>query len=282
MVQSTEARQVALVTGAASGIGAHLAIDLAQHGWSLILVDINPDGLATTAQSIEKATGSTPETLAGDLADPAFIDRLLGDINARQTQESAPTALVNAAGIYPAIPFFELSAERWDRVQNINVRAPLLLTRGLAQQAVASGDPFAVVNITSGASLRARPGATHYCVSKSALTMTTKACAVELGPYGIRVNAVSPGFVVVDSATNPVTEEYADAVSANPLGRKGRPDDLCGAVRFLLSSEAEWVTGAVINVDGGSAAGTTALPQHWASLTAVQAGVAASLPPRRA
>jgi NAD(P)-dependent dehydrogenase (short-subunit alcohol dehydrogenase family) len=103
----------------------------------------------------------------------------------------------------------------------------------------------------------------HYATSKAAMEMLTKACAVELGGHGIRVNAVSPGFVTVDSEANPVTEEYAAAVSVNPLGRPGAPGDIARAVQWLASEQAEWITGAVLRVDGGSTAGAPALPVHW-------------------
>ena len=266
MSQDTPPRNRVLVTGAASGIGAQLARDFAGHGWSVVLVDIDGAGLAEIARSIREDSGADVHELVGDLADVSVLNRLVNDFEV----DDLPTALINAAGIYPAVSFFDLSAEHWDRVQNINVRAPVLLTKGLAQRAVDADRPFGVVNITSGASLRARPGAAAYCVSKSALTMATRACAVELGAYGIRVNAVSPGFVVVDSAINPVTHEYAEAVSENPLGRKGAPRDITGAVRFLLSADSNWVTGAVIDVDGGAAAGTTSLPLHWPGMTPSQ------------
>jgi NAD(P)-dependent dehydrogenase (short-subunit alcohol dehydrogenase family) len=103
--------------------------------------------------------------------------------------------------------------------------------------------------------------------------MLTKACAVELGGNGIRVNAVSPGFVTVDSTANPVTEDYAAAVSTNALGRRGEPDDIARAVHWLASDAASWVTGAVLRVDGGSTAGTTTLPLHWQGATTVQEGL---------
>jgi len=174
--------------------------------------------------------------------------------------------LVNAAGIYPATPLAEMTASAWDRVQHVNVRAPMLLTRAVA----AAGRPAAVVNISSSAATRARPGAAHYCTSKAALEMVTKACAVELAGQGMRVNAVAPGFVEVNSPVNPVTPEYARAVSANPIGRAGRAAEIAAAVVWLAGDEATFVTGTVLRVDGGGTAGTTALPLHFPTTTALQ------------
>jgi 3-oxoacyl-[acyl-carrier protein] reductase len=171
--------------------------------------------------------------------------------------------LVNSAGIYPATPYLELDARTWDSVLNLNTRAPMLATVALAQRAVEAGRPANVVNISSGAALRARPGAAPYSTSKAALEMATRASALELGQYGIRVNAVAPGFVTVNSSVNPVTEEYAAAVSGNPLGRRGEPDDIARAVVWLSGDEAAWITGETLRVDGGSATGAMHLPMHW-------------------
>ncbi len=159
-----------------------------------------------------------------------------------------------------------MTAAAWDRVQQVNVRAPVLLTVALAR----AGRPASVVNISSGAATRARPGAAHYCTSKAALEMATKACAVEFAGRGIRVNAVAPGFVEVDSPVNPVTEAYAAAVSVNPLGRRGRPGEVAAAVVWLAGDEAGFITGAVLRVDGGATAGTAELPLHHTDTTALQ------------
>jgi NAD(P)-dependent dehydrogenase (short-subunit alcohol dehydrogenase family) len=261
-----------LITGAASGIGATIAADLSLRGWQVSATDLRADPLERLRDELQARSGAAPRIRVGDLADPAFAEDVVADAWSARPLD----ALVNAAGIYPARPLVEMTAAAWDRVMAVNVRAPMLTTTALARHAMAENRTAAVVNITSGAALRARPGAAHYCTSKAALTMTTKACAVELGAHGIRVNAVSPGFVQVDSTANPVTPQYAAAVSPNPLGRIGLPGDLLGAVRFLLSGEASWITGAVLDVDGGSAAGTTALPLHWTGESAAQRGTTRS------
>ncbi|MEU6743174.1 SDR family NAD(P)-dependent oxidoreductase [Streptosporangium sandarakinum] len=257
-----------LVTGAASGIGAGICeLFASAEGARITAVDVRADALAGLAGRLradhDADVGEIVADLAGadaaaELPDRAWRDRGPVDV------------VVNAAGIYPATPFLEMTAAQWDRVQNVNVRAPMLVTAAFGRACAAAGRTGSVVNIASGAALRARPGAAHYCTSKAALEMLTKAAAVELGPLGVRVNAVSPGFVTVDSAANPVTEEYADAVSANPLGRRGLPLDVARAVRWLAGQEAEWVTGTVVRVDGGASAGTTALPLHWKGTSEVQ------------
>lgn len=253
----------ALITGAASGIGAAIARRFAAQGWVVSGSDIREEELASQMASFAP-TGSI---LPCDLSDADATSSLI----TRAWDARGPVnVLVNAAGIYPARSFLNLTVELWDRVQAVNVRAPMVLTQTLAARAIADGLDVTVVNISSGAALRARPGAAHYSTSKAALEMLTKAAAVELGEYGIRVNAVSPGFVTVNSTANPVSKQYADKVSANPLGRRGEPNDVAAAVLWLASEEASWVTGAVLRVDGGASAGTTDLPEHWPVLTDVQ------------
>jgi NAD(P)-dependent dehydrogenase (short-subunit alcohol dehydrogenase family) len=254
-----QARHV-VITGAAGGIGAQIARRFSESGCMLTLVDARPDVLASTASGLGDP-GIAVNTLTADLRDPAALDRLVLD-----AWQLAPVDVwVNAAGIYPATPFLELDAATWDSVQNVNTRAPLLITVALARKAIAAGRTPVVINISSGAALRARPGAAPYSTSKSALEMVTRASALELGRYGIRVNAVSPGFVEVNSGVNPVTDDYAAAVSANPLGRIGQPDDIARAVVWLAGSDADWITGEVLRVDGGASTGALNLPLHWDS-----------------
>ncbi len=250
-----------LVTGAGGGIGAAIAARFAAAGDRLVLADLRPAELSAVAARL----GTDVVELPGDLADAGFAGGLVG-------QAGPVDVLVNAAGIYPATPLLEMTAATWDRVQDVNVRAALLITVAFGRSHVAAGTTGAVVNISSGAATRARPGAAHYATSKAALEMLTKACAVELGPHGIRVNAVSPGFVTVDSSANPVTEAYAEAVSVNPLGRRGEPREVADAVFWLAGPEAAWITGAVLRVDGGSTAGAAGLPLHWTGETPVQQG----------
>lgn len=251
-----------LVTGAAGGIGAACAVAFARNGDTLTGVDARAEELEACMDILADRYGARTRALPADLGDPGC-----GDVVRRAADEAGPVdVLVNAAGIYPATPLQEMTAAAWDRVQAVNVRAPMLLTVALA----AHGRPGAVVNISSGAATRARPGAAHYCTSKAALEMTTKACAVELASLGIRVNAVAPGFVTVDSPVNPVTPEYRDTVARNPLGRPGAPSEIAAAVLWLASEDASFTTGSVVRVDGGATAGTTDLPTHYPTTTPLQ------------
>jgi NAD(P)-dependent dehydrogenase (short-subunit alcohol dehydrogenase family) len=251
-----------LVTGAGGGIGAAIAARFAAAGDRLVLSDLRAAELSTVAARLSTEVVELP----GDLADAEYAEGLV--------ERAGPVdVLVNAAGIYPATPLLDMTAAIWDRVQDVNVRAALLTTVAFGRAHAQAGTTGAVVNISSGAATRARPGAAHYATSKAALEMVTKACAVELGPHGIRVNAVSPGFVTVDRDANPVTEAYAAAVSVNPLGRRGEPREIADAVFWLAGPEAGWITGAVLRVDGGSTAGAAGLPLHWAgAATHVQQG----------
>lgn len=254
-----------LVTGAASGIGRAIAAEYSRQGARLTLADRNDMALDNVAKECIATGAADAEPVVGDLSAPEAAEETM----AAAWAHAPVDVLVNSAGLYPATPFLELDAETWDRVQSINTRAPLLLTVALAKRAVAAGTTPNVVTISSGAALRSRPGAAPYATSKAAVEVAMRSAALELGAYGIRVNCVSPGFVVVNSDSNPVTDEYADAAGQNPLGRKGVPEDVARAVAWISSNAAEWVTGTVLRVDGGSSAGNTSLPLHWGRNLAV-------------
>jgi 3-oxoacyl-[acyl-carrier protein] reductase len=250
-----------LVTGAAGGIGAAVAEAFAAPGGggapvALTLVDVDERGLADVAERLGGETGWHRVDLAESEGPEEAVRRAW--------ESRGPVdVLVNAAGIYPSLDMAEVTAAAWDRIFALNTRAPVLATAALAQRVIAASRTASVVHISSGAALRARPGGGPYASSKAALEMATKAAALELGPYGIRVNAVSPGFVPVDSECNPVAPRYAEVMSVNPLGRTGTPGDVARAVRWIAREEAAWITGEVLRVDGGSGAGASHLPRLW-------------------
>ncbi|GAA1713020.1 SDR family NAD(P)-dependent oxidoreductase [Streptomyces yatensis] len=245
-----------LVTGAAGGIGGAIAEEFAARGAFLTLVDRDPAALRRAGARV----GTRTAPRAADLTDP---DAPTAVVEAAWAEHGPIDVLVNAAGVYPSLDMAEVDATAWDRLFAVNLRAPVLATAAFARLAIHHGRPGAVVNISSGSALRARPGGGPYASSKAALEMATRAAALELGPHGIRVNAVSPGFIPVDSDCNPVSAQYAEAIGANPLGRPGTPQDIARAVRWLTGPDASWITGEVVRVDGGSSTGALHLPRIW-------------------
>jgi len=248
-----------LITGMSGKIGTAIAAQFAADGFDIIGVDLREEPLRENAASLASAYNVSVETIPGDLSDLAFA----ADLVPTAWERFGPLdVLVNCAALVPSTPFTKLTAEVWNRVQDINVTAPTLAIAALGRLAEENDVQATVVNISSGAATRPRPGASHYCTSKAAMEMMTRAAAIELGPR-VRVNAISPGFVNVDSPINPVKPSYAKLLKQNPSGRFGEPEDIARAVKWIAGPEADWVTGAVLRVDGGSTAGTLALPLQW-------------------
>jgi NAD(P)-dependent dehydrogenase (short-subunit alcohol dehydrogenase family) len=239
----------ALVTGGTGGIGGAIARALAAAGARVAIADMRtpisrPDGIAFVPLELRQA-GAVPA--AFDAA-----EAVLGGVI---------DIVVNAAGIYPCDPILEMTEDAWDRVMDVNLKGMFLVSQECCRRLVARKLPGAIVNITSGAAERARIGAAHYCTSKAGAEMLTRAFALEFAAHGIRVNAVSPGYVEVNSEVNPLSLAYVEAITQSiPLGRAGTPDDIARIVVFLCSRETEWVTGASWRADGGSRAGTLGLP----------------------
>lgn len=193
----------ALVTGAAGGIGGAIARRLAAEGVAVVATDLPGDAL--------DRLGDEPgvRVLEADLANRATLPALVADAAERA---GGLDILVNAAGLYPNRPLLDMDDDEWDRVLGINLSSVFSLSRAFAARLVPRGTPGHIVNIGSGASTRARRGAAHYCVSKAGLDMLTKAFAMEMAEHQIHVNAVAPGFIEVDSKTNPLRPEYVAAI----------------------------------------------------------------------
>lgn len=248
----------AFVTGAAGGIGRAIAARLLDDGFTgIVLADLRAEPLEATARALDRP-GARILTVTVDVADRTAARRALTDGRDRL---GSLDVLVNAAGLYPSRLLAEMGDEEWDRVLDVNLNGPFVLSTAFARQLIADKRPGHIVNITSGAADRARRGGGHYCTSKAALTMLTKALALELAPHRIHVNAVSPGFIPVSSEVNPLRPEYVAAIEAGrPWPRQGTPEDVAAAVSYLCSADAEWITGTVLHVDGGTGAGNAALP----------------------
>jgi len=254
-VSADSAGKVALVTGAARGIGLATARRFLAEGWRVALLDIQGELLARSVAE----TGRPAATLAlrCDVSDPAAIAEAVAGA-ARHFGRL--DALVNNAGIAVFKPLLETTPEEWSRVLAVNLTGPFLATQAAAPLMAETGGG-AVVNITSISGLRASTLRVAYGTSKAALAHLTKQQAVELAALGIRVNAVAPGPVDTAMAkavhTPEIRKDYHDTI---PLDRYGLEEELAEAIVFLCTDRASYINGQVIAVDGGFEATGIGLP----------------------
>jgi len=239
--------KVALVTGGSKGIGYACAERLLADGFAVAICARNADEVAVAAARL----GASGQVLGlrsdvGSVEDcqalvPAVLDRF-GRID----------ALVNNAGVYTPVPFLDFTADTWDALMDINLRAPVLLGVAAARAMRDQGSGGRIVNIASTNGQLSEPEFAHYNASKAALISLTKSMSVELAPFGILVNTVAPGWVLT-----PLTEPYVGTLTEDSLGRisplkrVGQPAEVAAAVSFLCSPGATYITGTTVNVDGG-------------------------------
>jgi NAD(P)-dependent dehydrogenase (short-subunit alcohol dehydrogenase family) len=240
------APRVALVTGAARGIGLATAKRFLDDGWRVALLDIDGDTLQRTRTAL--AQPETTMSIVCDVADPAAVARAVAAVKDRFGRLDA---LVNNAGIAIFKPILDVTYEDWSRVLAINLTGPFLVTQAAVPLMRDSGGG-AIVNITSISGLRASTLRTAYGTSKAGLAHLTKQQAAEFASLGIRVNAVAPGPVDTAMAkavhTPEIRKDYHDHM---PLNRYGLESELAEAIFFLCSERSSYITGQVLCVDGG-------------------------------
>ena len=234
-------RRRCLVTGAARGIGRRIAQRLIEEGMQAALLDVDP-----AVEDVARDLGAA--SLVVDLADAAQTRRALS----AGAEDRPYWLVVNNAGVFSKTPLLEMTLEEWDRVQAVNVRSMVVVIQALAPAMVAAGAGGRIVNVASMAAKLGTPGEAAYAASKAAVVALTRIAAMELGPHGVTVNAVCPGYVLTEMGASTRTDDQIAAWTAkSPLGRLGDPGDVASAVAFLASDDGSYMTGQAINVTGG-------------------------------
>jgi 2-hydroxycyclohexanecarboxyl-CoA dehydrogenase len=242
--------KVALVTGAAAGIGAAISRRLARDGIAIGVLDVSIDGAAKVADEIV-SSGGRAIPLQADISDRAQIEAAVGKLRAAF---GPVTILVNNAGITGFVPFEELTDAQWDRMMEVNLKGTFIVTQVALSDMKAAGWGR-IVNISSSSAQSGAARMAHYSASKGAIIALTKTLALELGPLGITCNNIPPRFVM-NTIMSEQTFGHAQAlrqkqIEAGPIRRQGEPEDIAGACAWLVSDEAGYVTGQTIGVNGG-------------------------------
>jgi 3-oxoacyl-[acyl-carrier protein] reductase len=249
---STTSQRIAIVTGAARGIGAATAIRLAKDGHAVAVLDMDEPSCAATVSAITSA-GRRAIAVGVDVTVPERVEAAVARVAA---ELGAPTILVNNAGILRDNLIFKMSVQDWDAVINVHLRGAFLMSKAV-QVHMTAANYGRIVNLSSTSALGNR-GQVNYSAAKAGVQGFTKTLAIELGRYGVTANAVAPGFIATDMTKATAArmkmsfEDFlVTAAKEIPIGRVGQPEDIAAVVSFLTSEEAGYVSGQVIYVAGG-------------------------------
>lgn len=239
----------ALVTGASSGIGRKVAQAYAQAGADVAVAARNVEALESVAAELAADGAGKVVPIRCDVTRPeqvnSMVDRVVAELG------GIDIAVCNA-GIITVVPMLEMSPEEFQRIQDTNVTGVFLTAQAAAQAMVAQGRGGVIINTASmsGSIINVPQQVGHYCASKAAVIHMTKAMAVELAPHNIRVNSVSPGYILTE-LVEPLTEYHRQWEPKIPLGRIGRPEELIGLYIYLASEASSYMTGSDVVIDGG-------------------------------
>ena len=243
-VDDEKNQPVALITGAAGGIGNGIIKTLASAGWRLLMID-----LVKPAKEAVRDIDDSHSWYCVDIGDPEDVKQFFNV--AIQQEHRCPDLLVNNAATQIWSPLIDLEPEDWERVIRTNLTGTFLMSKYFAKSCIAHNQPGNIINIGSGCNQLAFPNLAPYVASKGGIEMFTRAAALELGKHDIRVNCIAPGAVATPR-TNAETEDYAKTWSAlTPLGRVGFPEDVANAILLLSDKKSSYITGQTLGVDGG-------------------------------
>jgi NAD(P)-dependent dehydrogenase (short-subunit alcohol dehydrogenase family) len=241
----------AIVTGSASGIGREVVLTLAANGASVTVADRNLQGAETVVRQILEA-GGTARAVEVDVTDRG---RVASMVEATVAASGSLDIFVNVAGFGFNSRIVDMAEDDWDRVLDVNLKGQFLCCQAAGRQMMQQGKGGRIVNIASTAANNARYEGGAYCAAKAGVVQLTRVLALELGEFGITVNAVGPGFTETPATVESSDEYRTNFLAQVPAGRSGRTSDIANTVLFLASPQAEYINGQVIYVDGGYSAG---------------------------
>jgi NAD(P)-dependent dehydrogenase (short-subunit alcohol dehydrogenase family) len=240
---------VALVTGAQQGIGRAIAVALAREGADVGINFLDDPAGAEGVAGEVRGLGRRAVLVRADVAHVAEVEAMVTTVAGTL---GPPDILVNNAGVFPRVRFLEMTERDWDQVLSVNLKGSFLCAQAVARAMIAANRSGAIVNISSSA-IRGDPLGVHYSASKAGVVGLTRAMALALAPHRIRVNAIAPGLTDTRQPRYGNTEEQL-AIRAReiPLGRMAQPEDIASVAVFLATTDACWITGEMIHINGGA------------------------------